>query len=83
MMALLRFIQCVDIFNKATSNTNVSSNHVTNLGYEDDDLVEFQSIQQIVELAVLLGFLELWKNRDIDRGNESGWLRHRNGELFI
>ena len=32
---------------------------LTYLGYKDDDLVEFQCIQQIVELAVLLGFLEL------------------------
>ena len=32
---------------------------ISYLGDEDDDLVEFQGIQQIVELAVLLGLVEL------------------------
>ena len=30
-----------------------------NLGDENDNLVEFENIQQIVELAVLLGLVEL------------------------
>ena len=28
------------------------------LGYEDDDLVELESVQQVVELAVLLGLVQ-------------------------
>ena len=44
------------------------------LGYEDDDLVEFQRVQQIVELAVLLGLLELLRERHSESEAQEGGL---------